>query len=235
MGKSRISLIFEYKIRCQVNSAKSPSLSYPASFGGVFFVTLRLRDALPNSFGQNLALQFYTRQIEFAQHPYSTNKLHQSRKRLFVRYDTALDLEKYGHAYLREPVLAQIVSDELQRQNGAGYDLLAYAIMPNHLHLLIDLRHTVTETLLLDDLECFLYQPLRDVVQGIQNATEAPLKKALRSLGKHIDPGTFQKHDQSGSVRSTGKFWHERSFDFQVRDAAEFEKIASYILKNPTQ
>ena len=235
MGKSRIFLIFEYKIRCQVNSAQSPTLPLPASFAGVFFVTLRLRDALPESFGQNLALQYYTRQVEFAQHPDFTEQLYLTRKRLFARFDAALDLEKYGHAYLREPTLAQIVSDELQRQDGSTCDLLAYSILPNHVHLLVNLRHTLTDDPPLDDLESFLFKPLRELVQEIQNATEAPLKKALRRMGAHIDPTTFQKHSPKGGVKLEGEFWHERSFDFRIHDAAEFEKIACYILRNPVK
>lgn len=216
-----------------MNSSKSPTLSLPTSLQGVFFVTLRLRNALPESFGQNLALQFYSKQLKFAQHPDRAAQLHQARKRLFARYDDALDFEKYGHTYLREPALAKIIADEILRRDGSDYALLAYSILPNHVHLLFDLRSTLAEEPALDDLESCQYQPLRDIVGEIQRATEAPLKKALHQLGEHIDPKTFQKHTPNGSVKMEGKFWHERTFDFRVKEAAEFEKIVKYILHNP--
>jgi len=218
-----------------MNSFKSPTLPIPASCEGVFFVTLRLRDALPESFGQNLALQYYSKQLKFAEHPDRAAQLRQARKRLFARYDAALDLEKYGHTYLREPALAKILADEILRRDGSDYALLAYSILPNHVHLLFDLRSTLAEEPALDDLESYQYQPLRDIVGEIQHATEAPLKKALQQLGEHIDPKTFQKHTPNGSVKMEEKCWHERTFDFRVQDAAEFEKIVKYLLHNPVK
>ena len=216
-----------------MNSGKSPTLLLPSSFDGVFFVTLRMRDALPESFGQNLALQYYTKQLKFAQHPDCKAQLHQARKRLFVSYDEALCLEKYGHPYLKDAALAHIVAEEIRRHDGTDYDLLAYSILPNHVHLLLDLRHMMAEDPALDDLESFLHKPLRHTVRKIQDTTEPPLKKALRLLGPHLDPTTFQKHNTKGSVHLEGKFWHERSFDFQVFDSTTFEKIAQFILQNP--
>ncbi|MDO8367938.1 MAG: hypothetical protein Q7T20_14145 [Saprospiraceae bacterium] len=214
-------------------SSKCTTHSLPTSFDGVFFVTLRMRDALPKSFGLNLALQYYSIQVKFAQQPDQTAQLRQARKRLFARFDNALDLEKYGHDHLREPALAKIVADEILSRDGLDYTLLSYSILPNHVHLLFDLHRTLSEAPTLDDLESYRYQPLRDIVWKIQNATEAPLKKALQQLGEHIDPNTFQKHSHNGTVKMEGKFWHEQTFDFRVHDNAEFEKIAEYILHSP--
>lgn len=218
-----------------MNSTKSPTLFSPTSFDSVFFTTLRLRNALPESFGQNLALQYYNRQVEFAQHPDRISKLRQIRKRLFARFDDALDLEKYGHGQLRQTVLAQILAEDILRRDGSDFDLLAYSILPNHVHLLVDLRIILAEAPALDDLESLLHSHLRELIGEIQHATEAPLKKALRQLGEHIDPSTFQKHSPTGGVKSAGDFWHPRSFDFQVQDLAEFEKIGHYILQNPAK
>jgi len=218
-----------------VNSTLSPTLSIPSSFGGIFFVTLRLRDALPESFRQSLGLQYYTQQLKFAPHPDRTARLRQTRKRLFARFDDTLDLEKYGHAHLREPALAQIVADEILRRDGSDYALLAYAVLPNHVHLLIDLHSTLVEDPALDDLESYQHPPLREIIGKIQNATEVPLKTALQQLGEHINPHTFQKQSQSGRVKMEGKFWHERTFDFRVHNATEYEKIVRYILQNPVK
>lgn len=218
-----------------MNSGKSPTLLLPSSFDGVFFVTLRMRDALPESFGQNLALQYYTTQLKFAQHPESKQLLFQARKQLFASYDEALGLEKYGHLYLKDAALAHIVAEEIRRHDGTDYDLLAYSILPNHVHLLLDLGHPPDEEPILDDLESLLHNPLRNIVQKIQASTESPLKKTLRLLGAHLDSSTFQKHSTKGSVHFKDKFWHERSFDFQVFDSTTFKKIAQFILQNPVK
>ncbi|MFN0216022.1 MAG: transposase [Saprospiraceae bacterium] len=216
-----------------MNSAKVPTLSLPASFDGVFFTTLRLHDALPENFGQNLGIQYYSKQVEYAKNPDRLDQLHLVRKRLFARFDQALDLEKYGHAYLRAPALAQIVADEICRSDDRNYTLLAYAILPNHVHLLFDLRTRFTEDEPLDELQMNRFQPLREMLERIQNATEAPLKKTLRRLGGHLDSNIFQKRLSNGAVKMEGKCWHEQSFDFRVRDATEFEKVTQYILQNP--
>gem|GEM_PF-3173192 len=183
----------------------------------------------------NLALQYYTKQLKFAQHPDGKAQLQQARKRLFASYDDALDLEKYGHPHLQEPALAQIVAEEIRRHDGTDYDLLAYSILPNHLHLLLDLRHKLEEEPGFDDLECLLHKSLRNIVQKIQAATESPLKKALRILGTPLDSSTFQKQRTNGNVPKADKIWHQRSFDFQVHDAAGFEKIMHFLLQNPVK
>lgn len=52
----------------------------------------------------------------------------------------ALDQELdrgHGPVWLSDPVCADIVSDALQRFDGLKYDLLAWCVMPNHVHALI--------------------------------------------------------------------------------------------------
>ena len=210
-----------------------PTLFLPASFDGVFFVTIRLRDALPDSFIQNLGLQYYTQQVKNAHQADCKAQLHLARKRLFARFDQTLDLEKHGLSHLREPELAQILTTEILRQDGSTYNLIAYSILPNHAHLLFQLTVPGPEQYLPDDLECLQYQPLRDIISGIQNATDLPLRKAAKNLGTHLDPSIFQKHNLTGGVPLDGKFWHESSFDFQIMDATAFEKDARFILQNP--
>ncbi len=210
-----------------------PTLFLPESFDGVFFVTIRLRDALPDSFCQNLGLQYYTQQIKTAHQADSKAQLHLARKRLFARFDQTLDLEKYGLPHLREPELTNILTNEILRHDGVTYNLFAWSILPNHAHLLFQLKSPESEQYLPDDLECLQYQPLRDIVTGIQTATDLPLKKVAKRLDSHLNPSIFQKHSPKGGVQLGGKFWHEHSFDFQIQDAAEFEKVICFILQNP--
>ena len=216
-----------------MNSNASPTLPNPLSSGVIFFVTLRLHNALPESFMQNLGIQYYSKQVEYAQNPNATALLHETRKRLFARFDDLLDLEKYGQAHLREPALAQIVAEEVLRRDGSDYALMAYSILPNHVHLLLELPNPISCNPPLDELQSLRHEPLRALVRTIQKATEMPLKKTLRQLGEHIDPTTFQKQSTQGSVQMDGKFWHEQSFDFRIQDAAEVKKTTQYVLQNP--
>ncbi len=206
--------------------------AFPASFDRVFFITLRLHDALPESFGLNLGLQYYQWQVKLAQNADHSNLLRQIQKRLFVRFDDALDLQKYGHGHFCEPSLAQIVSDEIRRGDGSDYVLWNYSILPNHVHVMLELPGSSPIHLPQAAFDVFEYKPLRDWVRKIQNATEAPLKQALQNLSRSLDPDIFQRHSAKGKETIEGTFWHPRTFDFRVSDEAEFEKIKQYMLQN---
>jgi REP element-mobilizing transposase RayT len=43
----------------------------------------------------------------------------------------------YGECLLRNPALAQIVAEYLRHFDGQRYDLLAWVVMPNHVHVLV--------------------------------------------------------------------------------------------------
>jgi len=55
----------------------------------------------------------------------------------FVVFDRLLDTTRAGHVYLRQDQIASMVSDHLQALVAEGLcSLDAYAIMPNHVHVL---------------------------------------------------------------------------------------------------
>jgi REP-associated tyrosine transposase len=56
----------------------------------------------------------------------------------FVWLDRYLDTARNGPMYLREDRIAQVVLDSLRRGVALGhYELRAYAIMANHVHVLL--------------------------------------------------------------------------------------------------
>jgi putative transposase len=106
---------------------------------GVYcFVTWRLGDALPE---EKLARWRAEREAFFAAHPLpwddTTEEAHHS---LFSeRIDQWLDAG-YGSCLLRDPASREIVETALGHFDGDRYDLTAYVIMPNHVHVLVQLR-----------------------------------------------------------------------------------------------
>lgn len=52
-------------------------------------------------------------------------------------YEDAILDNGYGSCILKDPVLRKCLTDALFYKDGERYDLLAYVIMPNHVHLLI--------------------------------------------------------------------------------------------------
>ena len=55
----------------------------------------------------------------------------------FVTYEKILDTYKYGYKWLSDERIAKIVNDAIFFYESKRYELIAFTIMPNHLHLVI--------------------------------------------------------------------------------------------------
>ena len=57
----------------------------------------------------------------------------------FAWVDRHLDAAQRGPAYLRQPAIAQLVVDSIRRGvELSHYDLHAFVVMPNHVHVLLN-------------------------------------------------------------------------------------------------
>ncbi len=65
------------------------------------------------------------------------SKLYDIQRRSFGRYDDWLDKCLNEPYWLRESVVAQVVTDSLQYCGEKYFHLWAYCIMPNHVHVLL--------------------------------------------------------------------------------------------------
>jgi len=57
----------------------------------------------------------------------------------FESHDAALDLGN-GACWLKRPEIASLVEDALLHFDGTRYQLLAWCVMPNHVHVMLELR-----------------------------------------------------------------------------------------------
>jgi putative DNA methylase len=64
----------------------------------------------------------------------------QHAKLLFVKRDQYLDTAQKGPMYLKDPSAAQLVVESVVWGVPDRYDLLTYAVMPNHVHVLLTPR-----------------------------------------------------------------------------------------------
>ena len=67
--------------------------------------------------------------------PYIDRSIHEGWD--FVKQDRLLDRAGEGPTWLREPEIARCVMDGILEGVGAEYDLQAFVVMPNHVHILI--------------------------------------------------------------------------------------------------
>ncbi len=121
---------------------------------GVYqYVTFRLADSLPKSVCQELNTRL-EKFKEMNPTPWTSETLYQYRN-LIGKLESRLLDKGYGSCILKNPSIRAIVEKAIHHNDGKKYDLLAYVIMPNHVHLLIRLREEYTVTSIIQPLKSF--------------------------------------------------------------------------------
>jgi len=183
----------------------------------IFFVTFRLTHSLPKNVLDELQaerereeknLRFRLKGDQLAHESYILNK------KLFGKYDAWLDqCLAESPRWLAQDEIARMVMQEIQHLDGERYRLLAFCIMPNHVHLLVEM-HSFNEVAATNKAGTSRSYPLTDTLRLLKGRTA---RYCNQLLGR------------------TGVFWHHESYDHVVRDENEFERICIYILENPVK
>ena len=115
-------------------------LPHIAPIGASFFVTFRLADSLPQAIIYQLQNQYekLVKKILVEKKSGYENEILRQRKLLFKKYEHQLDDKPYGECHLKNEAIAQIIKDKLHEYDNQLYRLIAYSIMPNHVHVLFE-------------------------------------------------------------------------------------------------
>jgi REP element-mobilizing transposase RayT len=145
--------------------------------GATFFITFRLAGSIPAAVQRQLIAEAQALEIELARARdrgsarAEFERAEFERRRLFAKWDSALDSQPAGPRWLEHPPIAQLVQDSLHYDDRRRYRLIAWCAMPNHVHLVC--------------------QPLQDVngdphsLPGILHALKgATARRANRALGR---------------------------------------------------
>lgn len=182
------------------------SLPHWQPHGAAYFITFRLANSLPKVAIHRLrklrkqALRKSGNMEELGNEV--RDKVNQ---RIFKRYEDLLDGVHRGSTWLKNEKVAQIVADSIEYRHKKKYDLLAYCIMPNHVHLVIKL---------LDPKTYKSNRPVTDIIGRLKSYTAS---QANRELGRK------------------GVFWQPESYDHVIRDGDEMNRIIRYTLDNPVK
>jgi REP element-mobilizing transposase RayT len=136
---------------------KRGKLPHFDQLGEVQFITYRLADSLPAA-----ALQRAMELPKAKQTP-----------RILQLLDSG-----HGACHLRDPRIATIVQNNLLHFDGERYNLIAWAVMPNHVHVLI---------------ECDVAFPLPKLVQGWKSYTANEANKVLGRQGQFWQDDYFDR------------------------------------------
>jgi type I restriction enzyme R subunit len=129
------------------------------------------------------------------------------RKLVFARMDEWLD-QRPAVRHLADARLAQPVVDAMFHFAGERYDLLAYVVMPSHIH--------------------WVFLPLEHWVHSLGDAAikRTPRERIVHSVNRQSG------FDCNKLLGTSGSFWQHESYDHWVRDVAELERIILYVEGN---
>lgn len=217
--------------------------------GAAHFVTYRLADTLPAHVRSKLNSR---RDQLLKQKPPEGTSIAEFRlkvhEQLFVHYDDYLDAQhRSNHSpagsvpnWLADPRVAAIVRSNLYHHHGSKYHLLAYCIMPNHVHVLL------------------LPMTVGPAASGQENANQSPLAAGTTNSGtlaactteQHVGERddslsplakimhslkSYTANEANKILGRNGRFWQKESYDHWVRDDEELERIVNYIRANPVK
>ncbi len=156
----------------------------------------------------------------------------------FVKIDELLDLVANGPTWLAQDRIASVVADAIKAQDPIEYDLLAYTIMSNHVHLLARVEGSIGKRegivgrasprqIMLDD----EHQAAADCQRTEVRSTTAPY--LLTDVMRRLKGSTAFECNQVLGRR--GAFWQHESYDHVIRDDGEMDRTILYILENPVK
>jgi len=175
--------------------------------GGEYFITFRLHGSLPQEVIKSLQRQKKLFKSKLNKDKSLSSDILKYEAKFFLKYEELLENNSFGPTWLSEPHIARIVAESILFRDQKEYDLYAFCIMSNHVHLVF--RH----------LETFIPA----------NSKEPIVTNILRRLKR------FTGLNCNRALQRNGAFWHPESYDRLIRDNNELENVIAYTLNNPVK
>ena len=150
--------------------------------GAMLFITYRLAGSLPQAAVERLQADKVALQRQLAAMPPGPERnayAYLEQRRMFGRWDQALDTNPDGPHWLRQHEVATLVASSLHFMDGKRYDLDCYCIMSNHVHLVMTPRRD----------EHGEYWAMQNILHSLKGYTAG---KVNRLLGR---TGAFWQHE----------------------------------------
>lgn len=155
--------------------------------GSFFFITFRLKNSLPTKVIEGLKAQ-RDKTIQNYKNSPLPNKailIYEERKRYFGKFDKLLDNSNKGSTWLVRPSIAQIVADKIHGLASEGfYNLIAYCIMSNHVHLIIDMGKQLNKIPPLAPINGDNYTQIDHILKRLKGSTARFANLKLQRTGQ---------------------------------------------------
>ena len=178
-----------------------------------YHIVFRLVDSLPETVLERLRLE-----RELAEQRASQEKNPSRRKGLrrtiqeatFRKFNPLLDRTSFGPKWLQMDATAAIVAEAIHYRDGKVYDLLAFNIMPNHVHLVMFVGRPVWSSCTRKASEPYI------VTKILENLKWYTALKCNEVLSR------------------SGQFWEHESYDHIIRQG-DLRRTILYVLNNPVK
>lgn len=108
----------------------------------IYFVTFRLHDSLPAALVADARFEIHNI-LRTADQMHRDLSDDEQRRLRCLRRQLELALDKgYGKCWMRNPAIAEIVTGALSYFHHERYELLAWCVMPNHVHAIVQPGNT---------------------------------------------------------------------------------------------
>jgi REP element-mobilizing transposase RayT len=181
-------------------------------YDATYFVTSCLADSLPtHGLGE---LRAYRAELDVRNRPPDLTEDEweiAKHKLIFARFDRLIDYQSQVR-WLEQPEAAESVRKSMYHFAGQRYDLLAYVVMPSHVH--------------------WVLRPLPKWCEEIaadSNDQRTPRERILHSFK------SFTGNECNRLLGRSGKFWQDESYEHCVRNEDELLRIVEYIEQNPVK
>jgi putative transposase len=139
-------------------------------------------------------------------------QLYLVKRQYFLEYDDLLDRCLNSPNYLKDPAVAKILVDALHKYDGKHYNLVAYTIMPNHFHVILDYSIQVPDKQLFNIDKYIGLPKSMDLIKG----------RSSRFSNLLLD-------------RTGNPFWDDEYHDRYIRNFRHFVSAVDYVKNNPVK
>ncbi len=186
--------------------------------GALQHVTYHLADSLP-------LLSIKRMELQLTLQPQERRSVNRHR-----RIQALLDAG-HGACVLRDPACAAIVENSLFHGDDSRYRLLAWVVMPNHVHVL---------------LEQLQDWPLSKIIQSWKRHTSRQIRARHKTEGpgslvrkpggctRHLPSKTEERQEADADAQQgRSSLWQRDYWDRYIRDQDHFATVVDYIEMNP--
>ena len=174
--------------------------------GGEYFITFNLNGSLPKKVISEMRSYRKENFKSSSSDKIPQDKASEIERKIFLTYESVLDNASSGPQWLKKDSIADIIKESIHYRDNKFYDLYAYCIMSNHVHIVF--KHLTNNTAIKSK------HPVSDIIGNLKKFTS-------RNCNKYLN--------------RTGAFWQTESFDRLIRNNNELTNVISYTIHNPVK